>query len=245
MERCAFASDLHHFSRRSDQERFEAALRETVSTIDRLVLGGDIFDFKWSTLATHHATVAAAIDWLRELAAVNPSCAIDYVLGNHDFDPLLMEGLRELAVERSGFAWHPYLWQVADCLFLHGDVADRRMCHTKLERKRNAWSSHKRPHPLRHDLYDWALRLRLHKVPGWLIHRPRLVARRVLYYLDQHPEIDRARIRRIYFGHTHVEIDGLEMEGVRFFNGGAPIRNNSFRIMRLELPREPGRMAAE
>ena len=236
MERCAFASDLHHFSRRSDQERFEQSLREAVASCDRVVLGGDIFDFKWSTLASHQATVQAALDWLEDLSSVNAACTIDYVLGNHDFDHQLMDGLRELAVRRPGFAWHPYLLQVADCLFLHGDVADRRMCHDRLQQKRNRWSVHKKPHPLRHDLYDWALHMRLHKVPGWLLHRPQTVAKRVMYYLEQHPELDHLAIKRVYFGHTHVEIDGLEFQGVRFFNGGAPIRNNPFRILHLELP---------
>lgn len=234
--RCVFVSDLHHFSRRSEQARFELALRQAVGSCDRLVLGGDIFDFKWSTLGSHRATIDAAITWLEELGQINPDCQIDYVLGNHDFDHELMEGLKGLAQSRPGFAWHPYWLLVSDCLFLHGDVADRRMNHDRLQKKRQAWSSHKRPHPLRHDLYDWALQMRLHKVPGFLVHRPRLVARRLVYYLDRHPEIDRSSVRRVYFGHTHVEIDGLEFDGIRFFNGGAPIRNNSFRLLHLQLP---------
>lgn len=235
LQRCVFASDLHQFSRRSQQHRFEQLLRDAVTKVDRLVLGGDIFDFKWSTLGSHRATIDAAISWLDELAQLNSSCRIDYVLGNHDFDHDLMEGLKELSSSRPGFEWHPYWLQLGECLFLHGDVADRRMSHEGLQRKRQAWSSHKKPHPLRHDLYEWALHFRLHKVPSLLVHHPRLVARRLVYYLDRHPEIDRNQVRRIYFGHTHVEIDGLEFAGIRFFNGGAPIRNNSFRLVHLDL----------
>lgn len=233
--RCVFVSDLHHFARRSQQERFEEQLREAVRRSDRVVLGGDIFDFKWSTLADHRRTVEAAAEWLEALTELNAGCRIDYVLGNHDFDPLLMRRLDELTLRRERFRWHKYVLQVASSLFLHGDVADRRTTHQGLESRRERWSVHRPPHPLRHDLYDLALKFQLHKVPSALVHRPRSVMRRLLYYVDRHPELDRASIRRIYFGHTHVPIDGLRFDGIDFYNPGAPIGGLPFRLIDVRL----------
>ena len=232
---CTFVSDLHHFSRRSRTSVYERTLREALETSDRVVLGGDIFDFKWSTLPSHRATVDAAIEWLADLVQLYPHCQIDYVLGNHDFDEKLMEHLTELAGTMPRFAWHPYVMQLGESLFLHGDVADRRIDHHRLEQVRHAWKTHRRPHPIRHDLYDWAVKFRLHRVPSMVLHRPVVVAQRLLHYIDRHPELSRESIRRIYFGHTHAAIDGLEWEGIRFYNGGAPMPGLKFKPIRFQL----------
>lgn len=232
---CLFVSDLHHFSRRAQRRRYEQAVRDAVKHTDVLVLGGDIFDFKWSTLPTHQETVQAAGDWLRTLLEENSDCEVKYVLGNHDHDPLLMAELDRLAGESNRFEWQPYHLRLGNSLFLHGDVADRQTTHDQLVAKRQAWSGHRRPHPLRHHMYDWAVQCHLHRLPPLIVHPHRSVARRMLYYLDRHPHLNRQGIQRVYFGHTHVLVDGFEYRGVRFFNGGAPMNGLPFRLIEADL----------
>ena len=77
-------SDLHLFARRSAGEEYLHSLRSQLASTDVLVLNGDIFDFRWSTLPSVEATAARALEWLEALHAAYPSCTIHYVLGNHD-----------------------------------------------------------------------------------------------------------------------------------------------------------------
>ena len=202
---------------------------------DVLVLGGDIFDFKWSTLASHDETIQAAGQWIRDLLDTNPNCQVSYVLGNHDFDQELMKQLDQITADRESFSWHPYHMQLGGSLFLHGDVADRSIDHQQLVLKREAWKTHRRPHPLRHNLYDVAMNLRLHRIPAFVVHPHRQVAKRLVYYLDRHPELNRNSISRVYFGHTHVAVDDYRFQGIRFFNGGAPMKGLPFRLVEADI----------
>ena len=131
-KRCVFVSDLHHFSRRAEQRRYEEAVRRSMEDADVMVLGGDIFDFKWSTIETHDETIEAAGNWIRDLVDTNPNCQVSYVLGNHDFDPDLMGQLDKISEDTKNFDWHPYHIQYGESLFLHGDVADRTTNHEQL-----------------------------------------------------------------------------------------------------------------
>lgn len=233
--RCVFVSDLHHFSRRAEQRRYEEAIRRSMKDADVLVLGGDIFDFKWSTLASHKATIDAAGRWVRDLTDFNPNCQVHYILGNHDFDEQLMDQLELISNDQQNFDWHPYHVQLGNSLFLHGDVADRAIDHDQLVLKRQAWKSHRRPHALRHNLYDFAMNLRLHRIPAFVVHPHRQVAKRLVYYLDRHPELQLETISRVYFGHTHVAIDGYQYQGIHFFNGGAPMKGLQFRLVEADI----------
>ena len=84
-QRISFVSDLHLFARRSEAPRYAEAIRTAARRSAVLVLGGDIFDFSWSTLPTVEDTVEAAFHWLQHLAAEHPHCQIHYLLGNHDY----------------------------------------------------------------------------------------------------------------------------------------------------------------
>ncbi|HTN77248.1 MAG TPA: metallophosphoesterase, partial [Pirellulaceae bacterium] len=79
-----FVSDLHLFSRRSQAQRYRDQLHATARDAKVFVLGGDIFDFRWSMLKSVEVTVDAAIIWLEELIAPHPDCQFHFVLGNHD-----------------------------------------------------------------------------------------------------------------------------------------------------------------
>ena len=73
--------------------RYAEAIRTAARRSAVLVLGGDIFDFSWSTLPTLEDTVEAAFHWLQRLAGEHPQCQIHYLLGNHDYCQPFLEYL--------------------------------------------------------------------------------------------------------------------------------------------------------
>ena len=56
-----FVSDLHLFSRRSLAPRHEAALHAAAARAHTFVLGGDIFDFRWSHYHSPEETARQAV----------------------------------------------------------------------------------------------------------------------------------------------------------------------------------------
>jgi len=121
-----FVSDLHLFSRRSQGERYVDEIRSAAARAETLVLGGDIFDFTWTDHATIAESVEHAVVWLRQFAAAAPHCGVYYVLGNHDSHQLFIDRLDKLALSVKNFAWHPYCIRLANSVFLHGDMANRK-----------------------------------------------------------------------------------------------------------------------
>ena len=80
---------------------------------------GDIFDFKWSTLASQNETIREACLWLINLASLNLRCEVQYVLGNHDFNDPFMEALDDLAEDCPifiGIAITSYLAKPCSCM---------------------------------------------------------------------------------------------------------------------------------
>jgi UDP-2,3-diacylglucosamine hydrolase len=61
MPRGLVISDLHLFSPRSKAVELLVGIQEKLASADVLVLNGDIFDFRWSTLPDTQATIVAAL----------------------------------------------------------------------------------------------------------------------------------------------------------------------------------------
>ena len=101
-------SDLHLFAHRSHGDACFQSLRAELESVDLLVLNGDIFDFRWSTLRGHDTTADAAAIWLQNLAADFPRCEIHYVLGNHDCLSLFRKRLPLLCSAESRLHWHEH-----------------------------------------------------------------------------------------------------------------------------------------
>ncbi|MEZ6074130.1 MAG: hypothetical protein R3C56_00215 [Pirellulaceae bacterium] len=118
-----FVSDLHLFSPRSDAAYVPAKLAETKSEDRCIVLGGDIFDFRWSVQGSHERTLAAAVRWLEELLERRTS---PYSL--HSWQPRLSPRIPAFAYSvgpaRPRFDWHEHHFQLGDTLFRHGDILD-------------------------------------------------------------------------------------------------------------------------
>lgn len=229
-----YLSDLHMFSRRSQHGRYARAIPEAIAESQLCVLGGDIFDFRWTTLSGVEETVERGIGWLVSLIEANPSCDIHYVLGNHDHTEPLMDRLQELSVRYETFEWHRYYFRCDDKFFLHGDVTDWAMDHDELVRRRSIDTDRKK-HRASHYAYDLAIHARLHTIPAYVWHSPRQSAARILHYVDTLGGGHRTDLRHIYFGHTHRAFSDFACEDLLFHNGGAPIRGLPFEILRFEL----------
>ncbi len=232
-----FVSDLHLFSRRSLAARHMTALHRAAAASRLMVLGGDIFDFKWSTTGCHRATAVAAIDWLRELTAAHDHCQFCFLLGNHDSVPAFVDRLADFSAECENLNWFPHYLRVANTICLHGDVSDQPTTQPALEQRRRRWAAHTRhPPAVRHHMYDAIIRLRLHRVVNIVMHQNRHVAERIIYYLNDLGHGPESGIQDVYFGHTHVAVERFLHAGVRFHNGGAPMQGLNFRLVPLQLP---------
>jgi UDP-2,3-diacylglucosamine pyrophosphatase LpxH len=230
--RICFVSDLHLFARRSDAPRYADAIRSAVRRSSVLVLGGDIFDFSWSTLPTLEDTVEAAFEWLERLAFEHPHCRIHYLLGNHDYCQPFLEYLEQHSHRIPNFAWHHFYLRLGQNVFLHGDVVEKKEAtHEKLLKYRSHWLHRPLAGKFSRGAYEVVHRARLHHPFAFLLHRKRRVARRILNYLELHGEGPESGLRHVYFGHIHRRMFNYRHRGVTFHNCGAPIAGLRFRIL--------------
>lgn len=230
-----FVSDLHLFSRRSQAARHVEALHATARKAKTFVLGGDIFDFRWTTLKSVAATVDAATDWLAELATQHPGCEFHFVLGNHDYHEQFLQPLAELCDAVPNLTSHDYYLRLGHCLFLHGDIADKPMTPETLHARRGRGLQHAKKGRASNLLYDLVVKARIHKVAATLKHGKRQVAERIFNYAEQIGHGPDSGVQHVYFGHTHRAMSNYEFGGLRFHNGGAPMKGLKFRIVETEV----------
>ena len=92
-----FLSDLHLFSRRSIGQWHWDRNADVIAAAKSIVLGGDMFDFRWSQLGSLDASLDAAAAWLEKAIALNPSASWMYLLGNHDCHPRMQALLSSIS----------------------------------------------------------------------------------------------------------------------------------------------------
>ena len=87
-------------------------------------------------------------------------------------------------------------------------------------------------------IYDLAFRLGVHKaVNQWAFPIDRIISR-IQYYLEDIGEGEDSDTKYVYFGHTHVVVEGIERDGIRFMNGGSPMDGIRFQLLHTEIPRD-------
>ena len=229
--RISFVSDLHLYAKRSEAARYAESIRLAARRSSVLVLGGDIFDFSWSTLGSVEATVEAAYHWLRRLGEEHPHCQIHYLLGNHDYCRPFIEMLEQRGSDIPNFSWHHFYLRLGQNLFLHGDAAEGKWNHERLLRYRSRWLHQPMAGKLSRGAYYLVHRARLHKPLPYLIHWKRRAAKRLLDYMDYIGEGPESGVRHVYFGHIHRRILNYRYRGMTFHNCGAPIAGLRFRVL--------------
>jgi UDP-2,3-diacylglucosamine hydrolase len=229
-------SDLHLFCRRSLAERHMLSIADAVADADAFVFNGDIFDFRWSVLPSAAETAREAVRWLERTVRSRPECQFHYVLGNHDHVQVFIDRLHELTERTPNLSWDPYYLQIGNALFLHGDCVVGRMTARDLETFRHGWLEEESRGEWVNALYDMAFRTRVHCAVSRMFFPRAAVISRLAHYLDDIGHGAGSDTKSVYFGHTHLAIDGLEHRGQRFYNGGAPMPGLAFKILRAKVP---------
>ncbi len=231
-QRGVFVSDLHVFSGRSVAESLGSGLQHQFPHSQLLVLGGDIFDFKWSSMSGP-GTLLAAEKWLLNLLNQWQGEVV-YLAGNHDCLPPFMNVLREVASRESRFTWHDHQVQFGDSVFLHGDVLDAGHDVAQLGTYRDKFHPTSNQSKLSRHAYSAIVAMRIHRMAPKLRHRKVLTCLKLHRLLPQLVERPRG-VRRVFYGHTHVSVQGCEVNGVKFYNPGAAIRHIAFQPVQFEL----------
>jgi len=215
-------------------ERWRSALEAACQDSQLIVLGGDIFDFRWANLGSHAATLGAVQHWLVEFITSNPHARIVYVMGNHDSHPDMLGVLDQLTYRHAQFLWRADSYVIADCLFCHGDIIDAGGT-AQLENYRRKFHHHKQASRTAHNFYDLAVAMRLHRTIPQLFHRPRATCERLIELLQLRSQPEFAHVRRIFFGHTHVPIYELPIGSLEFFSPGAALKHLNFAPITFEI----------
>ncbi len=223
-----FVSDLHLFSPRCAVQHVDHMLAEYAEDHSCVVLGGDIFDFRWSNLGGHRRTLQEAKTWLESLLLKTGKSTIVYLPGNHDCHPDFLAILSEIAGNDERFLWRPHHVQIGENLFLHGDLLEVNSLDA-LQKYRGKFH-HTKPQPaIAHRGYDVAVGLRVHKFIPKLRHIPLRTCNRLGELLQSVPVEEPTSIQTVFFGHTHAPVDGLHLRGKQYFNPGSGLRHMKLR----------------
>lgn len=227
-----FVSDLHVFSGRSKGESLPGELQETYPESSLLVLGGDIFDFKWSSLG-EAGTLHAAEKWLLTLLDQWRGDVV-FLAGNHDCLPKFFGVLSQISRRCQRFTWHSHHFHLGDAVFLHGDVLDAGRDLAKLDSYRDRFHPKSHQSNLSRRAYGAIVAMRIHRMAPKMRHRELQTCQKLLRLLPQLVKMPH-KIRRVFFGHTHVAVAGRELNGVTFYNPGAAIRHIAFEPVQFDV----------
>jgi UDP-2,3-diacylglucosamine pyrophosphatase LpxH len=239
-----FVSDLHLFSKRSSADKWEDSFLRAIAGSHTFVLGGDIFDFRWSTQQSLAHAIDDAVDWLRKLTTHSPECNFHYLLGNHDCHPQFVEALDDFALTCPQLVWHRHWLRIEQVVFLHGDVVDTKVRHGEdyhevLDAKRLAGELRTPPTAFSHAMYDAAVRARVHRLVVQLAKPKEMVLRRLARYLDSQHLNASSGVNEVFFGHTHRRLSSEPFHNMRFHNPGATIKGLPFHLIETNLPIVP------
>jgi len=224
-----FLSDLHLLSRRSIGQRHWDQNTDTIAAAKSIVLGGDMFDFRWSQLGSLDASLDAAAAWLEKAIALNPTASWVYLLGNHDCHPRMQAMLSSISDLHPTFDWSPAFWRIGSNVFLHGDVLDGIRHIGGLESYRARFHDEKVKGPLSNLLYSALVQTRLHSLVPRVRHTRQQTCRTLLEYLKGCETALLPEVQNIYFGHTHVPMVGYQFDRFKFHNAGSGIRYSTFK----------------
>ncbi len=230
-----FASDLHLFTTRSSRLPCLSGFPQVGAPHQCVVLGGDVFDFRWSCCGSFESTLDVALGWLERLIQAVGDSHVVYLPGNHDSAPPLLDRLDDLARSYPRFCWRRHWLQLGDCVFLHGDILETEGCERGLESYRARFHGTGRLPGWLHRGYDVAACARMHKWIPHVRHRPRGTCRKLGQIVRRLSLPAPEAVRRVYFGHTHVPIDGLVVQGVQFFNPGAGFKHMRWQPCAFEV----------
>lgn len=233
--RFCFVSDLHCFSSRSTVSSYDALIREVIGRNDVCVLGGDLFDFRWSQIGHEEASIEEALSWLNRYYDEFPAKQFVFLSGNHDAHGGFVDRLRQWAETKDRFVCGLDAIIAGDTLFVHGDVIEGGGSDVGFSNYRRSWQAKPIAHPRSSRIYDVAVSARLHKAVAVGVHPRRRTCRRLARWVNRQDKELVSPIRRVVFGHTHRYIGHYRLAGLDFYNGGAAIKHVKFKPVELTI----------
>jgi UDP-2,3-diacylglucosamine pyrophosphatase LpxH len=230
-----FISDLHLFSSRSIAEQHRELMAAAIERAEVCVWGGDLFDFRWSRLATDDESIRRALDWLQRWYDQFPDKQFVYLDGNHDAHRLFARRLAQWSAGRDRFRCGLDCLRVGPALLLHGDVIEGNGSTDRFLQYRGRWQDKPMAGNTANRMYDAAVAARVHRAAAMATHRHRRTCLRLLHWIHQQPASATCGIQQVVFGHTHRRLDGLRVDGIQFYNGGAAIQHVPFSPITLDL----------
>jgi UDP-2,3-diacylglucosamine pyrophosphatase LpxH len=225
-------SDLHIFGCSSLYEHHLPSFYQAVSQHSTIVLNGDTFDYKRSKYQTASETTTHALRWLTELLERSPHATFHYVVGNHDCQIELLESISNLTHSRGTIHLHQSHVRLGSNLFLHGDVLDLASPNQSITDLRQRYSTME-PSMLSKVFAQAVTYLRLNAIE-YVRHSSQSLAQRILDYLQATYPDELQGVRAIYFGHTHVPVNGFKLDGIEFYNTGSLIRGLRWKPLEFE-----------
>lgn len=228
-------SDTHFFAKRSRNVLLEEKLFSKLKDTDFLVLNGDIFDFRWSQYPSLRESVDHAHAWIVQILESFKKLKIIYILGNHDYSHLFIEGLNHLKKEYAGFNFFKYFAYTENCLFLHGDCVNHFTSFEAHQEYRNRWANGKRWLSIMEIGYETLDFFHLPRLIHTVKYAKQHVAKRILHFIQLLPEDNLSQIKNIYFGHTHLPMESFLWDHHVFANSGSTIKGFQWRIIPFTL----------
>ncbi|MBI9076074.1 MAG: metallophosphoesterase family protein [Desulfatibacillum sp.] len=228
MKQGVVVSDLHMFARRSNAHELMGRIEGVISKSNMLVLNGDTFDFRWTTLPSISHTIKEAVDWIDSLTHRFSGCEVRVVCGNHDCREEYLLALEELANKNSSVTWHEHFMHMENLLFLHGDCDSR---HTKVDKIVHWSEPYQTSKKVGHALalvYDQVNRTGLTTLAQKLASPPKRASKRVFGYMNEVAPDVLDKVRHVYFGHSHVPFTFFEYNGLYFHNTGCAVSSAEF-----------------
>jgi UDP-2,3-diacylglucosamine hydrolase len=206
---------------------------QAVGRYKTVVLNGDIFDFKRSTLPSATETTAQAIRWLQDLCARFPDTSFYYLLGNHDSHREFVEAVSASASNQPNLTIIHDSILIGSALFLHGDVIDLPEGSHDLIALRRKYAD-ARPNISSKAFATLVTFTRLNFVEH-LRHRKKTLARKIVGYLRAAQPAQLAEAKDIFFGHTHVPFRRFTYDGLTFHNTGSLVRGLPWMPMEFDI----------
>ena len=225
-------SDLHLFAPWSVADNYMHEIHEAADRAEFFVLNGDIFDFRWSSLPSAKATLAASTAWLREFAHTHARCRVVYVMGNHDGLRPFAERLAAAVETTPNLEWHPSHVRIGPALFTHGDLLLRKGAADPFTRELRP-AVRAKPKALRRG-YRLLHSMRVHRWHA-AAAGSRRCAKRIVRSLGTAGDGDMEGVTDIYFGHTHATFADYVYRGLRFHNTGSMIDGLPWHMLPVQI----------
>lgn len=232
-QRGFITSDLHLYAPwGADSVDSFKRIARAASRADFMVFNGDIFDFRWTTLATTEETVKKAVEWLKALSRSCPDCRFIFIMGNHDNHCQLLQELEKFSIHRDNFEYHCSHAFWGSHLFFHGDLflTTKRIdpfC-------RDTFATENPQFPGMRRIYHMLILAGLHHCLPFL-YPPKRCAKIIHDTIVESDFCAEKVISDIYFGHTHSAFNNFIHKGVCFHNTGTAIGGFSLKLLEITI----------